>query len=181
MKNVPILFWTMGLLLPQGVLAQDTEKKPASKQESKGGEAKGGEKKTVDPEGAGKKGHLEGELALPVKEVDTNGDYMISMSELIAALAKLTGTSLEKKGGKSDGGDKKAPLKEGAEKEPGKKTPLKEGEGEKKAAPKDGETEKKPPAKEGGDKAGEKKLPPKEGSEKDGAKKAPPKDGEGEK
>ncbi len=108
--------------------AQDAEKKVEGKQDG------GGVKKPAP----------EGEPAIPVKDVDTNGDGMISASELKAALGKLGGHYGEKKGVKPDAGEKKG-VPDGP-----RKVPPKDGEGDKKAPEKEGE--KKAPAKDGGDK-----------------------------
>ncbi len=146
--------WTA--LLALGLIA------PAWAQDKGEGKQDGGdEKKLIEKEGAPvKKPAGEGaEPSIPVKDVDTNGDGMISASELKAALGKLGGYG---------GGEKK-----------GVKVPVKEGgDGVKKLPPKEGDVaEKKAPVKEGGDKPVEKKAPPKEGGDKEGEKKAPAKDG----
>lgn len=126
MKYVLTFLVAFGLVGSAAAWAQDVEKKP------------------IEKDGGGvKKPAPDGEPAIPVKDVDTNGDGMISASELKAALGKLGGYSGDKKGIKPDGGDKKVPPKDGVEKD-----------GLKKAPPKDGEGDKKPPPKEGGDKTG---------------------------
>ena len=164
MKQLLAALLAFGLVGSASARAQDAEKKVEGKQD-------GDEKKLIDKEGGGvKKPAPEGEAAIPVKDVDTNGDGMISASELKAALGKLGGYYGDKKGIKPDGGGdgvKKLPLKEGGDV---KKVPLKEGEGDKKAPVKDGSGEKKAPVKEGGDKEGEKKAPSKDGTEKSGGK-----------
>jgi hypothetical protein len=137
MKRILTALLALGLVVP--AWAQD---KGEGKQDG------GDEKKLIEKEGGGEKkapSKEGGEAAIPVKEVDTNGDGMISASELKAALGKLGGGS---------GGEKK-----------GVKVPVKEGgDGVKKLPPKEGDgAEKKAPVKEGGDKEGEKRAPAKDG------------------
>lgn len=156
----------LALGLTGSAFAQD-DKKVEGKQDG------GDEKKLIEKDGGGVKKPAGdgGEAAIPVKDVDTNGDGMISASELKAALGKLGGYyGGDKKGVKPDGGGdgvKKLPVKEGTGDV--KKVVPKEGDGDKKAPVKDGSGEKKAPAKDGGDKQGE-KAPSKDGSEKTGGK-----------
>jgi hypothetical protein len=121
MKRILTALLALGLVVP--AWAQEAEKKVEGKQD-------GDEKRLIDKEGAppAKKGEPGPEPSIPVKDVDTNGDGMISASELKAALGKMGGTyGGEKKGVKPEGGGEgvkkppvKVPPKDGGDKAGGK-------------------------------------------------------------
>lgn len=132
----------LGVLVAGGLVwGQDGEKKPAPKPD---GFKDGGGDKGPGPQ-------------LPVSEVDTNGDGLLSAAELKSALSKLGG---------------------GGPKEGGKKPGFKDGDGKKPEGPKDGEF-KKPDGFKDGD---VKKPAPKPDSFKgDAPKKDAPREGDDKK